>query len=119
MSKQKNLSDKEQKTYDSYVTLSKIKLDRSIVKKAIMTKSYNAGIIKQADLIAENLEEHFEGKNKYYVYKNGIKFKRLDLITFVMCIKEVISIESPRINELSKYLDSIVSICTKLSIPIP
>jgi DNA-directed RNA polymerase len=119
MSKYNKLSDKEQKVYDSYIILSKIKLDRGIVKKAIMTKSYNASIIKQVDLIAENLQEHFEGNNKYYMYKNDIKFKRFDIVTFVMCIREVIAIESPRINELSKYLDSVVSICTKLSVPIP
>ena len=105
----------------SYTKLLKVLFDRSMVKKTIMTKSYNAGIPKQVSQLISNLDERSEGKTKYYTYKdnNDIKFKREDIVVFVMAIKSVIANESPRITALSKYLDGIVSICTKLNIPVP
>ena len=92
-----------------------------------MTKSYNASIVKQVDNIITNLEERYEevsntkqGKYKYYIYKDpDIKIKRNHILEFVMCLKNVLELESPKIKELSKYLDIIVKICTKLQMPIP
>lgn len=118
LSKQNELSDKDKKSLNSYIILRKIMFDRSLVKKAIMTFSYNASVPTQVDQIVEKLEQHSEGKTIYYTYKNDIKFKRFDISVFVLCIRDVINIESPKIKELSKYLNNIVSICTKLSVPI-
>ena len=120
LSKLKDKNEKQIMLLDSFRLLSEVKFDRSIVKHTIMTKSYNAGIPKQVDLILTNLDQHYEGKQQYYTYKqNNIKIKRSDIVNFVLALKEVIQFESPRIKELSKYLDGIVSICIKLSIPIP
>ena len=126
----KNKSDKQIKRLNSLKILDKVRFDRSIVKKAIMTKSYNAGVIKQVDNIASNLKEHCTtksessnkkyAKNKYYTYRDlDIKIRREYILAFVLCLKEVLETESPKIKELSKYLDNVVKICTKLKIAVP
>lgn len=72
----------------SLIKLVKIKFDRSIVKKVLMTNSYNAGIPKQVDHIISNLTEQFVGNQKYYTYKNSdIKLSRSDILTYVMTLK--------------------------------
>lgn len=118
-----NLTDKADKDYlalEGFKRLQAVNFDRSIVKKTIMTKSYNATIPKQVYLIKSNLEEHWSGNSNYYIYKNtNIEIKSEDIVLFVMTLKNVIDIESPKIKELSKYLDNIIYICSKLSIPIP
>jgi hypothetical protein len=163
-------SEKQEKTLNSLLKLKRVKFDRSIVKKTIMTKSYNASIVRQVENIAKNLDEHIEikendsnnketsddsnkkissknkkkdnnkktnGKNKkndsnnkkttnkttiltHYTYKNiDVKITRGDILSFVMCLKDVLDIECPKIKELSKYLDEVVKICTKLGMYIP
>ena len=114
-------SDKQLNQISSYDRLLRVVFDRSMVKKTIMTKSYNAGIPTQVAQLITNLDEKYEGNTKYYTYKSNpdVKLKRNDIVVFVMAIKSVIAKESPRIVELSKYLDGIVGICTKLNIPVP
>jgi len=109
------------KQLESYIKLLKVVFDRSMVKKIIMTKSYNASIPTQVSQLIINLDEKSEGKTKYYIYKDNldVRLTRDDIVVFVMAINSVIAKESPRITELSKYLDAIVSICTGLNIPVP
>jgi len=113
-------TEKDLKLLDSFNRLQKVHLDRSIVKKTIMTESYSAGIPKLVQNILSNLTEHGIGKEQFYTHKDSnIKLSRDDILTFVMCLKYVVKTESPKIKELSKYLDGIVSVCTKLSFPVP
>ncbi len=116
-----NKSNAQLKQIQSYIKLLKVVFDRSMVKKTIMTKSYNASIPTQVSQLIMNLDEKFEGKTKYYIYKDNqdVRFIRDDIVVFVMAIKSVIAKQSPRITELSKYIDAIVSICTGLNIPVP
>ncbi len=116
-----NKSNAQLKQLQSYIKLLKVVFDRSMVKKTIMTKSYNASIPTQVSQLIMNLDEKFEGKTKYYIYKDNqdVRLIRDDIVVFVMAIKSVIAKESPRITELSKYIDAIVSICTGLNIPVP
>ena len=114
------LDEKTQNLLNSYEILLAVCFDRSIVKKTIMTDSYHAGLAKLIDFICKNLNEQYEGKNKYYTYKNpDIKIKRSDISNYVLALKHVLSSEAPKIKELSKYLDSIATICTKLDMVIP
>lgn len=116
-----NKSNTQLKQLQSYIKLLKVVFDRSMVKKTIMTKSYNASIPTQVSQLIMNLDVKFEGKTEYYIYKDNqdVRFIRDDIVVFVMAIKLVIDKESPRITELSKYIDAIVSICTGLNIPVP
>jgi len=116
-----NKSNAQLKQLQSYIKLLKVVFDRTMVKKTIMTKSYNASIPTQVLQLIMNLDEKLEGKTKYYIYKDNqdVRFIRDDIVVFVMAIKSVIAKQSPRITELSKYIDAIVSICTGLNIPVP
>ncbi len=116
-----NKSNVQLKQLQSYIKLLKVVFDRSMVKKTIMTKSYNASIPTQVRQLIMNLDVKFEDKKEYYIYKNNqdVRFIRDDIVVFVMAIKFVIDKEAPRITELSKYIDAIVSICTGLNIPVP
>jgi hypothetical protein len=121
------MNEKEISLYQSYKKLKKVRLDRSIIKKTIMTESYSAGIpllVKDilSNLIPHYLDDSSDNKNKieYYTYKTlNVKLTRDDIVLFVKSLKKVVNLESPKINELSKYLNAIVTICTKLSIPVP
>ena len=121
LSSVENKSKKDLNLIASYSRLLDVYFDRRMVKKTIMTKSYNASIPTQVSQLIATLEQRHDGKHKYYIHNNNIdiKLKRDDIVAFVMAIKSVIAKESPRINELSKYLDSIISICTKLNFPVP
>ena len=122
LSETKNKTDKQIKTISSYDKLLKVNFDRSMVKNLIMIMSYNASIPTIVNQLITNLEQVGKnGRTIYYGYKKNLEVEltRNDLVAFVMAIKLVINKESPRIAELSKYLDNIVSICTKLNMPIP
>lgn len=114
-------NNKQDKNLISFNKLKSVSFDRSIIKKTVMTESYSAGIPKLVNNILLNITPHYnKGKTEYYTYKDlDIKLYREDIVTFVTTMKKVIKVESPKIQELSKYLNAIVSICTKLSIPIP
>lgn len=121
LTKIKDKSDKLLALIASYSKLLNVNFSRSMVKKTIMTKSYNATIPTQVSQLINSLEERLEGKYKYYIHNNNkdILLRRDDIVNLVMAIKTVIAKESPKITELSKYLDGIVSICTKLNFPVP
>ena len=115
-----NRTKKQENLLNSFKLLVQLCFDRAIVKKTIMTDSYKASIPTKIDNITKNLNEHFDGKKEYYTYKDpNLKISRHDILIYNMALKEVLNIESPRISELSKYLDSIAIIYTKLNLPIP
>lgn len=110
-----NRTEKQDKLLNSYT----LKVNFDIVKKTIMTKSYNATRPTLVQNVVDNLKEIFQSNYKYYTYKNSyVRFKRMDIVNFVLAIRDVLNIESPIIKELSKYLDSVASISCRLSIPI-
>ena len=140
LEKQKTLSNLNNKSsidinlLDSINRLIEVSFDRSLVKKIIMTKSYNASIIRLVEHLAKNLDNHKEdiinttdlNNNKktktliYYTYKNhNVKLIRKDLLNFVMSLKIVLDKISPKIKLLTEYLDNVVKICTKLNTPVP
>ena len=121
LAKSSNLSDKQKVCIDIYKKLIKAPFERSIVKKTIMTNSYNAGTETLVKNIQVNLVGPFgEGVDTYYTYKDyDVKIYREDLWRFVITMKHVLGRETPKIVQLSKYLSSVVSICTKLCLPIP
>jgi DNA-directed RNA polymerase len=122
-----NLNETVSKLLSRLKVIEKIKFERSIVK-TMMTKSYNAFIIKQVDNIIKNLKEYSDVviinnkpvNKKYYIYIDlDVKIRRQYILTFVMCLKHVLNEESPKIKELSSYLNNLVKICTRLQMPIP
>lgn len=123
-----NITDKDKDSLDSYKLLDTVNFDRSVVKKVIMTKSYNAGLTKQIDQIKSVLtpetQEYWEDDKKktrtMFSYKNpNILVSRSDLAKFVLSLRAVLDNESPKVKELSDYLYNIVRICTKLDTSVP
>ena len=121
-------SVKESDYLESLKRLLKTALDRSIVKSIIMTNSYNASVLRLIEYLASNLNQKFvdvsvEGKTvkkRRYWYKDPESLiTRSDISNFIMCMKEVLYMELPKIKELGNYLDSIAKICTKLNMDIP
>lgn len=121
-----DITEKQTKTLESYKKLILAPFNRSMVKNIVMRDSYNAGLPKLIQSLVQNLTEQEQEqqqqddkKRKLYTYKDyDIKLNRSDLSCFVLAMKHVISLESPKIIELSKYLSGIVSICIKLSLPV-
>jgi len=121
---------------ESYNRLNNILLDRSHLKKAIMTLPYNASILSVARYIKDQLkkceytvEEIEEMKKKdgdkviaWYGMSNQIEPKRLindnDIILLAKTIYEIIYRDFPKIKKLSEYLFNVAKICDKLRIPI-
>ena len=118
----KNKTNNDIKQLNSLILLSKLGFNRSIVKKTIMTKSYNATVPKLVQNIADsdNIETFIQDKLEYYIYKNkkDLVFTKQDIVTYVMAIISVLNRESPRIKELSKYIDNIATICCTLGFNI-
>lgn len=84
--------------------------------------SYSAGMpILVKEIISDpDITEDITGKDKYYTYTNSyIKLLRYDIAIYVKYMKGVAGLVAPKVKELSKYLNIIVYICTKLSMPIP
>lgn len=110
-----NLNEYSTKYLNSIKKLLKVKFDRAVVKLVIMTEPYKASIYRLIEQIINKLDQHEEGKSKYYTYKNiNVKLTRKDITVFVKAIKYIIGMESPKITELAKYLNELVIICTEL-----
>jgi DNA-directed RNA polymerase len=122
-----------------YIRLSKVKLLRSMIKKAVMTYSYNTSNPAMVDYIKgllverkveftpeeyEQLDKKIDYK-KYHTYylvdpddiENYLTYSDINIFvkTFTITIKNVF----PRMHELKLYTRDIVKICTKLNIPMP
>jgi DNA-dependent RNA polymerase len=114
--------DKDVNRIDSLNRIKNIKFGRDIYKLIIMRDSYSAGIPKITESILTNeyMTEQGKGKDTYYMYKNyDVKLRREDIMILVGSLKRVIGSTAPKIKNLSKYLNDIVSICSILGMPIP
>lgn len=113
-----------------------ISFTRNIVKKALMTKSYNATALGMADYIINYLYAHskekevfseIEGKfkvEKYSVFSIDAKttnkyVTKKDVFSFLKIFKEVLCCVFPRYKILNDYTKTIVKIFIKLDMAIP
>ena len=111
--------------------LQAIKLNRTIIKKAIMTNSYNTSHPQMAAYIKEGLQPHTisvkNDNNKvdnitvYSISKDNLDcyVTNKDIHNFIKLFKIVLYTEFTRFEQLSLYIRSIVKICTKLNIAVP
>jgi DNA-directed RNA polymerase len=110
---------------ESFKRLQKINLSRSMVKKALMTYSYNASHPQMVNYVKQALHSFTMkiGDKEEIVYSNSETSKcyltSKDISIFVKCFTDVIKETFPKMHELKNYIKSIVKICTKLNIPIP
>lgn len=129
---------------ESLIRLDKIILNRNILKKALMTFSYNASIVQMVNYIKEMLKTHtiqesnnvliddnvelsIQGVARKYkdntVYTVGDELENYitskDIYKFVKYFKVVLDNEFPRMKLLNTYLRSIIKICTKQNMTIP
>lgn len=112
--------EKEIKELESYKKLKNIQLDRSVIKKIVMRESYSASIPRLVSEIKNEMREIVEDNKTYYVYSNSdIKLTQYDIAIYILSLKNVTTKLAPSVNNLSKYLDGIVKVCTELDIPIP
>ena len=129
---------------ESLIRLDKIVLNRNILKKALMTFSYNASIVQMVSYIKEMLKTHtiqesnnviFDGSvelitewvarkykdNTVYTVSDELEnyITSKDIYRFVKYFKVVLDNEFPRMKLLNTYLRSIIKICTKQNMTIP
>lgn len=110
---------------ESMIKLQKVELSRNMVKKAVMTYSYNASFPRMSSYVREALypqQKIILGKEEtvYSVSQNSLDYlTNKDINTFVKCFITVIKETFPKMQELKNYLKSIVKICTKLNMPVP
>jgi DNA-directed RNA polymerase len=109
--------------YNSLIKLDKINLGRPIVKKVVMRQSYSAGLPKLVDnILSDKSIIELEKKNGHIYYKHmnsDLTFSRYDIAIYVKSIIELTRILAPKIDALSKYLNNIVGICTRLGMGVP
>src|SRR6266536_2091997 len=113
----------EPKQLNSLVKLNKLNLGRPIIKKILMRQSYSAGLPKLVNnvLSDESIIRLEKTDNKmYYKHVNSdFIFTRYDIAIYVTSLITLTRILAPKISMLSKYLNDIVNICTRLKMPIP
>lgn len=121
--------------FDSFIKLSKVRLDRTMVKKPIMTYSYNSSLPRMVENVAKNLIPHdiiengvdLEGNPKLeYIYaidkegiENGAFVKRVDIVVFIRVFQHILNQEFKRLKALKDYIKGIVKVCSKLKIGVP
>lgn len=119
--KKESFKNEKDSKFKSYERLSKININRKIIKKSIMTIPYNASSIRLTAYIKEVFDYTYDENNIQWFYINDIDQKILfsDIVNLVKIIKFVLDQEFPRIVKLMLYLHEIATILTKLNIPIP
>ena len=116
---------------ESGYRLFRLGLTRAMVKKAMMTFSYSTTAKSMVLYLKEglysftvpvpNTENDYETITLYCFYENT-KDKYVtdsDLYYFIRLFKKVMDLVFPKMKKLKNYLNDIVTICSKLSIPIP
>ena len=109
---------------ESLTRLSNFSINRSIIKKAVMTIPYNVSTQEMVKYIKDQFEcENTEDNsiNKYYILinDNGIKLKHMDFYLLAKGLREILSLSFPKLNYLSEYLKKIAHISAKLDLVIP
>ena len=107
------------KELKSLIKLDKMNLGRPIIKKVLMRQSYSAGLPTLVDniLLDDSIVEI--EKNLFKHINLDVKFTRYDISIYVKSLIAVTRLVAPKINALSKYLNNIVSICTRLQMHVP
>ena len=129
--KNEDYSKLDPETRERFDRIKVFSLDRSIVKKVIMTIPYNASTRKMVGYITELLIKDDSSKsisenNSDKIWfshpedtskSNKLEYK--DLYLLVSKIKDLLDRTAPKIAKLKQYLKDIASICTKLELHIP
>lgn len=121
-----NCSNVGFKDKESYNRLLRFNLNRSNIKKVIMTKPYNATsrtlakYLKET-LIIDRLDECESGK-KFYWYKSREDSKdyvnSYDIDLLIKSLDNMIYVEYPRLKDLISYLNDVAKLHNMLNIPI-
>nr|ABR20838.1 RNA polymerase [Fusarium proliferatum] len=124
--KYKNSRNEEER--ESFSRLLKLGLNRSNVKKIIMTKPYNStdttlSSYLKSSLILDKTETSKEDPsiklNWYKVSKDSeVSVNHKDIRLMVETINEMLFVRYPRIKALNEYLNKIAILHNKLNIPI-
>ena len=111
---------------NSFTRLSKVSLTRAMVKKAIMTYSYNSSFPQMSHTVKSSMFGHdmiIDGKieevyslsedetNNWLTYKDSPNFIK----AFIAVIQEVF----PKMQHLKNYMEGIVKMCFDLAIAVP
>lgn len=114
--------------YDSIKRLQKFVWDRSLIKKVIMTKPYNAARGSLIKYLKEPLQfikcvkisKEDSGMNWYAKDNNNLDnlVSSDHLALLAELIDNIIKLDFTKITKLSWYLKNIASICSTLNIPI-
>lgn len=113
------LNDEEREVYTRF---SHLTIARKIVKKAIMTRVYNASHNTLVEYLQENFiaEEGGDPKNKlcYFVEDPSIKLKEKDFGVLVNGLQVVLVDDRFKLKKLLNYLNGVTEFITTLDLPI-
>lgn len=104
-----------------YKRLCNFKIQRSLIKKAVMTIPYNASNPKLIDNVTEMLTCWYDEEGKDWYKESEYSTNKLsykDLSTLIIGIKNSINIIVPKVTSLIKYLKEIAYITSVLNISI-
>ena len=117
-----NNREQNKEIIESCDRLLSMKINRSIVKLAIMVKPYNAGLLTMIDYIKDNFKKISSTENKevFYILKadDNIKLNNYDFKLFVNTMEQVVYNEFPKLKEFNSYLNNVATICCILNITI-
>ena len=108
----------------SYERLRNFYIERSNIKKAIMTIPYNASSLSMRNYIKSNLYlvEQSNDNNLSWYSKTDKESKpwinNKDILLLVRCIQNIVNNDFVKIKKLMKYLKNIATILTLIGLPI-
>ena len=111
--------------YSSYLRLHNFVLERSYIKKAIMTIPYNASAQSMVKYIVMDLHKNEElsaqDRTDWYSKKENLTGPMIclkDISLLVSCIHNIVTNDFVKINKLRRYLKTVATIFTALGLPI-
>ena len=108
----------------SYVNLQDIVINRSIIKKAVMTIPYNGSIRSMIQYIKSNLYQIEDNKKDGLTWYSKSEFSNKpcinhkDISLLVVCIHHIVHNDFEKIKKLMKYLRNVATVLTLLGLPI-
>ena len=117
-----NRSSMSKSEIEDYTRLVNLKIQRTLVKKGIMTIPYNVSTNQMIKYIMENFERFIDdNKEEWYCFKddNSVRLKYSDFSKVALGLREVLNNNFFKLKLLMKYLKDVARICTKLDIVIP
>jgi hypothetical protein len=121
-------SDISEEDKNSYKRIKNFCIERSLIKKMIMTIPYNATsrtmVENITSLLIKKKEKNGDVETLWYTHpeetnKPSNKLCYKDLFLLVKNMKEILDSKAPKITKLKDYLEKIAYICTKLELHIP